>query len=172
LIRVAVWLGHVLIVVAAVLAAIHALGVLTGSAPPVHVALPRLFPFVAMSLSVDGLSAFFLLVVALVTAAAALYAPSYLGAHAKAPGVQEARARVLLAPGVAHDEDPARERHALPGEGFGAKAGVVPLHVWLPKAHPAAPSHASALMSGVMLKVALYGIFRWRPTPAATSTRG
>jgi hydrogenase-4 component B len=44
--------------------------------------------------------------------------------------------------------------------GFGAKAGVVPLHVWLPKAHPAAPSHASALMSGVMLKVALYGIFR------------
>ena len=45
--------------------------------------------------------------------------------------------------------------------GFGAKAGVVPLHVWLPKAHPAAPSHASALMSGVMLKVALYGIFRF-----------
>jgi hydrogenase-4 component B len=44
--------------------------------------------------------------------------------------------------------------------GFGAKAGVVPLHVWLPKAHPAAPSHVSALMSGVMLKVALYGIFR------------
>jgi hydrogenase-4 component B len=37
----------------------------------------------------------------------------------------------------------------------------VPLHVWLPKAHPAAPSHASALMSGVMLKVALYGIFRF-----------
>jgi len=45
--------------------------------------------------------------------------------------------------------------------GFGAKAGVVPLHVWLPKAHPAAPSHASALMSGVMLKIALYGIFRF-----------
>jgi hydrogenase-4 component B len=45
--------------------------------------------------------------------------------------------------------------------GFGAKAGVVPLHVWLPKAHPAAPSHASALMSGVMLKVAIYGIFRF-----------
>ena len=45
--------------------------------------------------------------------------------------------------------------------GFGAKAGVVPLHVWLPKAHPAAPSHVSALMSGVMLKVALYGIFRF-----------
>src|SRR5271169_3832174 len=45
--------------------------------------------------------------------------------------------------------------------GFGAKAGVVPLHVWLPEAHPAAPSPVSALMSGVMLKVALYGVFRF-----------
>lgn len=44
--------------------------------------------------------------------------------------------------------------------GLGAKAGVVPLHIWLPQAHPAAPSHASALMSGVMLKVAIYGILR------------
>ena len=44
--------------------------------------------------------------------------------------------------------------------GFGAKAGLVPLHVWLPEAHPAAPSPASALMSGVMLKTALYGTLR------------
>ncbi|HEY8538139.1 MAG TPA: proton-conducting transporter membrane subunit, partial [Steroidobacteraceae bacterium] len=44
--------------------------------------------------------------------------------------------------------------------GFGAKAGLVPLHVWLPEAHPAAPSPVSALMSGVMLKTALYGITR------------
>lgn len=44
--------------------------------------------------------------------------------------------------------------------GFGAKAGVLPLHAWLPEAHPAAPSPVSALMSGVMLKVALYGILR------------
>ncbi|MCF8167729.1 MAG: hydrogenase 4 subunit B [Rhodoferax sp.] len=44
--------------------------------------------------------------------------------------------------------------------GFGAKAGVLPLHVWLPEAHPAAPSPFSALMSGVMLKIALYGILR------------
>jgi formate hydrogenlyase subunit 3/multisubunit Na+/H+ antiporter MnhD subunit len=44
--------------------------------------------------------------------------------------------------------------------GVGSKAGVVPLHVWLPLAHPAAPSHVSALMSGVMTKVALYGIVR------------
>lgn len=44
--------------------------------------------------------------------------------------------------------------------GFGAKAGLVPMHVWLPEAHPAAPSPVSALMSGVMLKTALYGILR------------
>lgn len=44
--------------------------------------------------------------------------------------------------------------------GAGAKAGVVPLHAWLPLAHPAAPSHISALMSGVMTKVAIYGIVR------------
>lgn len=44
--------------------------------------------------------------------------------------------------------------------GFGAKAGIVPLHAWLPEAHPAAPSPFSALMSGVMLKIALYGLLR------------
>ncbi|MBU3180454.1 proton-conducting transporter transmembrane domain-containing protein [Clostridium psychrophilum] len=44
--------------------------------------------------------------------------------------------------------------------GFGAKMGIVPLHAWLPKAHPTAPSNVSALMSGVMLKVALYGFIR------------
>ena len=44
--------------------------------------------------------------------------------------------------------------------GFGTKAGIVPLHVWLPYAHPAAPSHISALMSGVMIKTAIYGMIR------------
>ncbi|RPH63139.1 MAG: hydrogenase 4 subunit B, partial [Burkholderiales bacterium] len=44
--------------------------------------------------------------------------------------------------------------------GFGAKAGILPLHVWLPEAHPAAPSPVSALMSGVMLKTAVYGVLR------------
>jgi formate hydrogenlyase subunit 3/multisubunit Na+/H+ antiporter MnhD subunit len=44
--------------------------------------------------------------------------------------------------------------------GFGAKAGIVPLHIWLPEAHPAAPSPVSALMSGVMLKTAIYGMVR------------
>jgi hydrogenase-4 component B len=44
--------------------------------------------------------------------------------------------------------------------GFGAKAGMLPMHMWLPEAHPAAPSPVSALMSGVMLKTAIYGILR------------
>lgn len=45
--------------------------------------------------------------------------------------------------------------------GFALKSGLMPLHVWLPNAHPAAPSHVSALMSGVMLKVAVYGFGRF-----------
>jgi len=45
--------------------------------------------------------------------------------------------------------------------GFGTKAGMVPVHIWLPRAHPAAPSHISALMSAVMLKTAIYGMCRF-----------
>ncbi len=44
--------------------------------------------------------------------------------------------------------------------GFGIKAGFIPLHTWLPKAHPAAPSHVSGIMSGVMIKMGIYGILR------------
>jgi len=44
--------------------------------------------------------------------------------------------------------------------GFGSKAGIVPLHLWLPMAHPVAPSHVSALMSGVLIKLGLYGLLR------------
>lgn len=44
--------------------------------------------------------------------------------------------------------------------GFGTKAGLMPAHVWLPRTHPIAPSHFSALMSGMMVKVALYGLIR------------
>jgi formate hydrogenlyase subunit 3/multisubunit Na+/H+ antiporter MnhD subunit len=60
-----------------------------------------------------------------------------------------------------------RSQHAMPGLvlllvliGTGSKAGLAPLHVWLPLAHPAAPSHVSALMSGVMTKVAVYAFVR------------
>ena len=45
--------------------------------------------------------------------------------------------------------------------GFGAKAGLIPLHLWLPRAHPIAPSPVSALMSGIMLKTAVYGFVRF-----------
>lgn len=45
--------------------------------------------------------------------------------------------------------------------GFGTKAGFMPLHIWLPEAHPAAPSHVSAVMSGVMIKTGIYGLVRF-----------
>lgn len=45
--------------------------------------------------------------------------------------------------------------------GFGTKAGIVPLHIWLPYAHPSAPSNVSALMSGIMIKTAIYGLIRF-----------
>jgi hydrogenase-4 component B len=45
--------------------------------------------------------------------------------------------------------------------GFGVKAGFMPLHIWLPEAHPAAPSHVSAVMSGVMIKTGIYGLVRF-----------
>ncbi|GEJ56896.1 proton-conducting transporter transmembrane domain-containing protein [Anaeromyxobacter diazotrophicus] len=65
---------------------------------------------------------------------------------------------------------PAALLFALAVVGFGTKAGLVPLHVWLPEAHPAAPSHISALLSGVMIKTGVYGILRallWlAPAPA------
>jgi hydrogenase-4 component B len=44
--------------------------------------------------------------------------------------------------------------------GFGTKAGIVPFHIWLPEAHPAAPTHVSAVMSGVMIKTGIYGLMR------------
>ena len=54
--------------------------------------------------------------------------------------------------------------------GFGMKAGMFPMHVWLPEAHPAAPSHVSALMSGVMIKTGVYGILRVTAQIAALPT--
>src|SRR5262249_24098183 len=62
----------------------------------------------------------------------------------------------------AHSAHPAVAALGLPTPliGCGSKGGLVPLHAWLPLAHPAAPSHVSALMSGVMTKVAIYGFVR------------
>jgi hydrogenase-4 component B len=62
----------------------------------------------------------------------------------------------------AHALDPTTRSLVFAGAliGFGTKAGLIPLHVWLPLAHPIAPSHVSALMSGVMLKIAIYGFVR------------
>ena len=77
---------------------------------------------------------------------------------------------LLAGPGGGYDFPAMRAAHpssglavlllALALLGAGSKAGLVPLHVWLPLAHPAAPSHVSALMSGVMTKVAVYGFVR------------
>jgi formate hydrogenlyase subunit 3/multisubunit Na+/H+ antiporter MnhD subunit len=53
--------------------------------------------------------------------------------------------------------------------GFGTKAGIVPMHVWLPDAHPAAPSHVSALMSAVMITMGFYGLARFLPLLGAPS---
>jgi len=61
---------------------------------------------------------------------------------------------------TSHDGLWASAAFALALFGFGAKAGLLPLHVWLPEAHPAAPSPVSAMMSGVMLKTAIYGFLR------------
>ncbi len=77
---------------------------------------------------------------------------------------------LLAGAGGAYDFDAMRAAHPTTGIaalvlilallGAGSKAGLVPLHAWLPLAHPAAPSHVSALMSGVMTKVAVYGFIR------------
>lgn len=53
--------------------------------------------------------------------------------------------------------------------GFGSKAGIFPLHIWLPHAHPAAPSNISAVMSGVMIKIGIYGVFRLYASLSTTS---
>lgn len=52
--------------------------------------------------------------------------------------------------------------------GFGSKAGIIPVHIWLPHAHPAAPSHISAIMSGVMIKMGIYGMLRMYTELAVT----
>jgi hydrogenase-4 component B len=194
-------------------------------------------PFATLAFRLDGLSAFFLLIISLVAVAAALYAPGYIAdGHGSARGLGvalngflAAMVLVVLADSVLafmlawelmslvsfflvvedHHQAEARQagfvylvmthtagafllcaflllsaqagslefdalRAAAPSlpapfrdlvflaalVGFGTKAGIIPLHVWLPRAHPAAPSYASALMSGVMLKMGVYGLLR------------
>ena len=242
--RLALGVGHLAALAGAVVGLGVSLGVLLGDpGRTLTQPLPDLFPFARLSLSVDGLSAYFLLVISLVAVAAAIYGPAYLRAHSPDAGPARQAAQVLalnvflgcmafvccagdaltfllcwegmtLASYVlvvSDDRDGENARagllymvmahggtalllvaflalteragafdfaalRAAAGDldgttrttlfflalgGFATKAGVVPLHVWLPRAHPAAPSHVSALMSGVMLKVAIYGILRF-----------
>ncbi|MCX6543182.1 MAG: hydrogenase 4 subunit B [Acidobacteria bacterium] len=242
--RLALRVGHMAALAGSVAGLGVSLGVLLGGpGRTLSQPLPILFPFARLSLSVDGLSAYFLLVISLVAVAATIYGPAYLQAHSPDAGPARQAAQVLalnvFLAGMAfaccagdaltflfcwegmtlasyvlvvsddRDGENARAgllymvmahggtalllvaflalteragafdfaalRAAAAGldpttrttlfflalGGFATKAGVVPLHVWLPRAHPAAPSHVSALMSGVMLKVAIYGILRF-----------
>ena len=242
--RLALGVGHLSAFAGAVVGLGVSLAVLLGDpGQTLTQPLPVLFPFARLSLSVDGLSAYFLFVISIVAVAATIYGPAYLRAHSPDAGParravqglalnvflgsmaflccagdaltflfcwegmtlasyvlvvsddrdgENARAGLLymvMAHGgtalllvaflalteragafdfaalraAARDIDPAMRTTLffLAFGGFAVKAGVVPLHVWLPRAHPAAPSHVSALMSGVMLKVAIYGILRF-----------
>jgi hydrogenase-4 component B len=242
--RLALGVGHFAALAGALVGLGVSLGVLLGGpGGRLTEPLPALFPFARLSLSVDGLSAYFLLVISLVAVAAAIYGPAYLRAHSPDSGPARQAAQVfalnvflgcmafvccagdaltflfcwegmtlasyvlvvsddwdgenaragLLYMVMAHggtalllvvflaltERAGAFDFEALRAAadgldgttrttlfflalgGFATKAGVVPLHVWLPRAHPAAPSHVSALMSGVMLKVAIYGILRF-----------
>ncbi len=199
-----------------------ALGLAAGSAA--SLSLPWELPGAELALSIDGLTAFFIIPVSLVTALAAFYTPAYvrggrfswfwfnsLGAamllvlaaangllflvaweamslasfflvmtHGEDEGTLRAGWIYLVATHIgtafllafflllgrghgglaAADGAPAGVLFALALAGFGTKAGFVPAHVWLPEAHPAAPSPVSAVMSGVMIKTGLYGILR------------
>jgi len=97
----------------------------------------------------------FLLVMFLVLGAAPVPAGDAVGAESAFGGAALDFARFASMPGPA-----AGVVFLLALVGFGTKAGIVPLHTWLPEAHPAAPSHVSALMSGVMIKTGIYGILR------------
>ncbi len=216
----------------AILGAAHAL--CTGQTSAFH--MHWSVPFGSFRLAVDGLSAFFILIIAVICGLAAVYGAGYLKADIgrknlgaswcfynvlfasmllvvtarngmlfllawefmslasfflvmfdhERPEVREAGWTYLVAThlGTAfllalfvllgwQHQTMDFERFALPADsmsagvlfllavvGFGTKAGFMPMHVWLPEAHPAAPSHVSAVMSGVMIKTGIYGILR------------
>jgi len=207
---------------------------LAASADPVGLILPIGLPWLGAHFRIDGLSAFFLLLLGIGGAAASLYAigygrhehephrtlpfyPGFLGAmavvilsddaftfllswevmsllswalvltHHRAEDTRQAgylylvmagfgTMVLLLAFGLMAGSGGSYDFAAIRGTGrsdilaaavlmlmllgAGSKAGLMPMHVWLPVAHPAAPSHVSALMSGVMTKVAIYGFVR------------
>lgn len=231
--------GHALALLAGILGAVAAVGVLLTPGVQVAIDLPVRLPLSANQVTLDTLSAFFVLIISVGSVAASIYAPSYLRSYEDrkptgwlAAGYNLfvlAMVLVVTAPDavlflvawelmstlsyllvMTDHEDPA-VRHAgfiylvmthagtafitsaflILGRaagaadfahmlaaagslspwlkttvflflliGFGTKAGLIPLHVWLPRAHPAAPSHVSALMSGVMVKTAIYGLLR------------
>jgi hydrogenase-4 component B len=229
--RTASWIGAAGSMTAAPLGLIPAIQVLAGG-PPVHASWDWNMPFGALALNLDGLSAFFLIPILILSALAAWYGVEYLK-HCDRRGtanswlwfgllVSSMMAVCLAANGllflfawevmtlssfflVAFDRHDERARKAAwmymvashlgtafllvmfmtlsksggsfafagfsaKGTagfcflfaliGFGTKAGFMPLHVWLPEAHPSAPSHVSALMSGVMIKTGIYGLVR------------
>jgi formate hydrogenlyase subunit 3/multisubunit Na+/H+ antiporter MnhD subunit len=211
-----------------------AASLLAPSSPGASLSIPVGLPWLGAHFRLDALSAFFLVVINLGSAAASLFGVGY-GRHEEAPGrvlpfypaflagmnlvllaadaftflfswefmslsswalVMAHHRRpgnaaagylyllmasfgtlalilafgLLAGPSGGYDFQAIREAPATPAVaavvlvlalvGAGSKAGLVPLHVWLPLAHPAAPTHVSALMSGVMTKVAVYGFVR------------
>lgn len=203
--------------------------------PGAPLVLPSPFPGVSVSLALDGLSAFFLLPILLITALSAIYGLQYWK-HSEHPEngrrvsfffglltgamillvvardgllflaawelmavsamllvaaedhLAETRRAAWLYIAASHfatlcifgvfgllyavngawDFAPLRDPHSQPAlwlallalVGFGTKAGIMPLHVWLPSAHAQAPSHVSAVMSGVLIKMGIYGLVR------------
>src|SRR5205823_8272865 len=101
----------------------------------------------------NGRAAYLYLVMAAIGTAALLLAFGLLAGIAGDYGFAQIRTAQLTPLGIALIT-------VLTLIGAGSKAGLMPLHAWLPLAHPAAPSHVSALMSGVMTKVAIYAFIR------------
>src|SRR5438132_1464594 len=119
---------------ASVATGLTAVAVLRVGAPVHGVLLVHRASQFSLSYTVDGLSAWFLVVLSLLTIPIAIFSIGYIAQP------HFSRRSVFL--------------------GVGVKAGIIPLHVWLPEAHPAAPTSISALTSGILIKTGIYGIIR------------